>query len=92
MTLHKLVLKAEHYSFADWLQLVQDVGQSTQAGVLPLRVGAKELSTAKVHGRVRTGAIGVVGSLYDGLIDVVLIDVVHPNDLGYHVDAQQAMT
>ena len=49
-----------------------------------LRVGAKVLSTTKVHDRVRTGTIGVVVSFDDGLLDVV-----YPQDLGYHVDAEQ---
>lgn len=44
------------------------------------------LSTAKVHDRVRTGALGVVVSFDDGLLDVV-----DPHDLGYHVDAQQVL-
>ena len=45
---------------------------------------ARVLSTGKVHNRVRTGALGVVVSFDDGLLDVV-----DPHDLGYHADAQQ---
>lgn len=59
-------------------------GSMSEPAVLRLRVGARVLSTGKVHNRVRTGALGVVVAFDDGLLDVV-----DPHDLGYHVDAQQ---
>ena len=71
--------------FTDERNLQRPVfGSMSEPAVLRLRVGAKVLSTAKVHDRVRTGAIGVVVTFDDGLLDVV-----DPHDFGYHVDAQQ---
>ena len=59
-------------------------GSMSKPAVLRLRVGASVLSTAKVHDKVRTGAIGVVVAFDDGMLDVV-----DPHDLGYRVDVQQ---
>lgn len=59
-------------------------GSMSQPAVLRLRVGARVLSTGKVHDRIRTGALGVVVAFDDGLLDVV-----NPQDLGYQVDAEQ---
>ncbi|DBA73813.1 TPA: DNA helicase [Trebouxia sp. C0005] len=59
-------------------------GSMSEPAVLHLRVGAKVLSTAKLHDRVQTGTLGKVASFDDGLVDVM-----ESHELVYHVDAEQ---
>ncbi|DBA97447.1 TPA: DNA helicase [Trebouxia sp. C0004] len=47
------------------------LGSMSEPAMLRLRVGARVLSTGKVHDRIRTGALGVVVSFDDGMLDVV---------------------